>query len=103
MDSVSREGKDGQELVATAVPQKGSSGKFAIDKCLELIEENGGGDGKVFVKTDQERSIQFLVKDIVDSRKEGPSLRNLLCKAAGATGGLREGSRRWRKGSGRSS
>ena len=57
--------------LATAVPQKGASGRFATDKCIEFFEENGDGDAKVIIKTDQEPSIEYLVQDIIDTRKEG--------------------------------
>ena len=51
---------------ATAVPQKGASGTFSADKCLEFVEENGEEDNRFLIKTDQEPSIQDLVKDIID-------------------------------------
>ena len=57
--------------LATAVPQKGASGRFATDKCIEFFEENGDGDAKIIIKTDQEPSIEYLVQDIIDARKEG--------------------------------
>ena len=57
--------------LATAVPQKGASGRFATDKCIEFFEENGDGDSTVIIKTDQEISIEYLVQDIIDARKEG--------------------------------
>ena len=60
--------------MATAVPTKGASGRFATDKCVEFMEENGDGDNPVIVKSDQERSIQFLVKDLIDQRKEGKTI-----------------------------
>ena len=59
---------------ATAVPQKGASGRFATDKCVEFFQENGDGGGKVIIKTDQEPSIQYLENDMVDSRREGRTI-----------------------------
>ena len=32
---------------ATAVPTKGSSGKFAVDKSLEFLEENGDSNNRI--------------------------------------------------------
>ena len=52
--------------MATAVPNKGASGRFATDKCLEVMEENGDGDNNVVVKKDQEPSMEYLFKDIRD-------------------------------------
>ena len=56
---------------ARADPQKGASGRFSADKCLEFVQENGDEDNRVLIKTDQEPSIQYLVKDIIDLKKEG--------------------------------
>ena len=60
--------------MATAVPNKGASGRFATDKCLEFMEEDGDGDNNVIVKNDQEPSIQYLFKDMRDQRPEWRSM-----------------------------
>ena len=39
--------------MATAIPNKGSTGKFGVDKCLEFFEENGGAQGTIIIKSDQ--------------------------------------------------
>ena len=70
---VGRERMSGMRM-ATAVPTKGSTGKFALDKCLEYIDENGDREGTIIVKTDQESSAKFLVKEVVERRKEGKTL-----------------------------
>ena len=57
--------------MATAVPTKGASGKFSVDKCLEFIDENGDRENRIVVKTDQEPSIQYLINDLVSDRSEG--------------------------------
>ena len=57
--------------LATAVPRKGASGRFATDKCIEFFEENGDGDATIIIRTDQEPSIEYLVQDIIEARKEG--------------------------------
>ena len=55
---VGRERNSGMQF-ATAVPTKGSSGKFSVDKVLEYIEEAGDSNNSIIVKNDQEVSIQF--------------------------------------------
>ena len=45
--------------MATAVPTKGSSGMFSVDKCLEFIQELGDAEGRIIVKNDQEPSMQY--------------------------------------------
>ena len=84
---------------ATAVPQKGASGRFATDKCMEFFEENGHGEGKVIIKTDQEPSTQYLVKDIVDTRKEGRTIvEESPVKSSGSNGVVERSSGSRRRG-----
>ena len=59
---------------ATTVPVKGSLGRFAVDKALEFIYELGDTGNRVIVKTDQEPSIQYFVKDLVEAREEGRTI-----------------------------
>ncbi len=54
---VGRERSTGSNF-AVAVPTKGASGKFTVDKAIEYMEESGDQLGKGNVKTDQEPSIQ---------------------------------------------
>ena len=58
-------------VMATAVPEKGSQGKFAVDKVEEMLEEVGDRNQTVIVKTDQEPAIECLIKDLVEARVEG--------------------------------
>ena len=60
--------------MATAVPMKGGTGRFAVDKCNDFIEEMGDREGTIIVKTDQEPSIEYLIKGIVEQRPEGRTI-----------------------------
>ena len=72
---------------ATTVPTKGASGKFAVDKAIEYMEEIGDHTSKVIVKTDQEPSIQFFVKDLIESRPEGQTIvEESPVKSSGSNG-----------------
>ncbi len=72
---------------ATTVPTKGASGKFAVDKAIEYMEEIGDHKSKVIVKTDQEPSIQFFVKDLIESRPEGQTIvEESPVKSSGSNG-----------------
>ena len=57
-----------------AVPTKGSSGKFVVDKALEFVEEVGDAKEKIILKTDQEPSIQYFIKDFMEQREEGRTI-----------------------------
>ena len=59
---------------ATMVPSKGGTGKAAADKCCEFFEESRYQATKVLVETDQEESIKYLVRDIVNLREERRTL-----------------------------
>ena len=77
---------------ATAVPTKGASGKFASDKAVEFMEEVGDRATKVILKSDQEPSIKFLVKDIIDSRPEGQTVtEESPVKSSGSNGVVERG------------
>ena len=60
--------------MAAVVPEKGARGIYATDKCLEFIAENGDAQGDIIVKTDQEPSSQYLIKDLLEQRAEGKTI-----------------------------
>ena len=77
---------------ATAVLTKGASGKFAVDKALNLLEEVGDMTSKVIVKTDQEPSIQYFVKDLIESRPQGQTvIEESPVKSSGSNGVVERG------------
>ena len=64
--------------MATVLPFKGSTGKFAADKVMEFIAECGNSSGDIIVKTDQEAVIAHLVKDIVLERGDEKGCRTIV-------------------------
>ena len=64
---VGRERVTGMTM-ATVVPVKGTSGQFAVLKVLEFLRQCGAEEVEVIIKTDQEPSIDALVKDVVKAR-----------------------------------
>ena len=80
---------------ATSVPTKGSSGKFAVDRALELIAEVGDTDGQIVIKNDQEPGIQYFIKDLVESRASGRThLEESPGKSSGSNGVVERGGTR---------
>ncbi len=74
------------------MPTKGASGKFAVDKAIEFMEEIGDHTWKVIVKTDQEPSIQYFVKDMIDSRPAGQTVvEESPVKSSGSNGVVERG------------
>ena len=59
---------------ATAVPTKGSIGRFAVDEAIDFMTELGDATGRALVKTDQEPAIKTFVKDLVAAREEGRTI-----------------------------
>ena len=59
--------------MATAVPTKGSTRRFSVDKVLDYLEV-GDRNSQVIMKTDQEPSITSLIDDVVAAREEGRSI-----------------------------
>ena len=79
---------------ATAVPTKGSSGKFAVGKALEFLADVGDMDGQIIIRNDQEPSINILSRIWWRAGfRGGPTLRSPQLKAAGAMGWLKRGYR----------
>ena len=80
--------RDSKSWMAAAVPMKRmSSGKYIADKCLEFIAENGDTERDIIVKTDQEPSIQYLIKDLVESRNDGKTIvEESPVKSSGSNG-----------------
>jgi hypothetical protein len=79
--------RSSKSWMATAVPTKGSSGRFSVDEFLEFVDENGDLEGRILVKTDQEPSIAYLVKDVVAAREEGQTvIEESLVKSSGSNG-----------------
>ena len=75
-----------------AAPTKGASGKFSSDRAVELMEEIGDRSTKVIVKTDQQPSIKYLVKDIVGTRPEGQTVvEESPAKSSGSNGRVERG------------
>eukprot|EP00973_Karenia_brevis_P009954 1345236-Karenia_brevis.AAC.1 len=56
--------------MATTVPQKGGRGMFAIDKCLDFIDENGDAKVDILIKNDTEESMKLLVRCIQEERPD---------------------------------
>ena len=79
-----------KSYMATTVPMKGGIGKFATDKCLEFIEENGDKVRDIIVKTDQEPSIEYLIKDLVGDRIQGKTLVEEAPKRSNGSNGVVE-------------
>ena len=72
---------------ATAMPTKGSSGKLFVDKVSEYIEEAGDSNNSIIVKNDQEPSMQYFIKDLIESRPDNKTiLEESPVKSSGSNG-----------------
>ncbi len=87
MDDSSVDGRISKAWMATAVPNRGASPRFAIDRWLEFAEGNGDGDNNVSVKDDQETSIHYVFSDIRDQRPEGTTIpEESVVRSSGSNG-----------------
>ena len=72
---------------AVAVPTKGSSGRFAVDKAIDFIEEVGDKANPIIVKNNQDVSIKYFIHDLVEAREEGRTiLEESPVKSSGSNG-----------------
>ena len=62
-----------------------------MDRCSVFIEENGDRDNHFVVKTDQEPSIEYLIKDLIEHRKSGEIPQESRVKSSGIDGVLERG------------
>ena len=77
---------------ATSVLTKGASGKLAVDRALEFIAEVGDIDAQIRIENDQEPSIQYFTKDLVESRESRRSiLEESPVKSSGSNGVVERG------------
>ena len=77
---------------ATSVPTKRSSGKLAVDRALEFIAEVADINGQIIIENDQEPSIQYFIKDLMESRESGRSiLEESPVKSNGSNGVVERG------------
>jgi hypothetical protein len=74
---VGRERTAGMSM-ATILPSKGSTGKFAPDKVLEFLVERGSQAGDIITKSDREVAVAFLVKDSVLERGDEKGCRTIV-------------------------
>eukprot|EP00973_Karenia_brevis_P095773 12429052-Karenia_brevis.AAC.1 len=56
--------------MATTVSNKGGTGRFARDKCLDFIRECRDQEIEILLKSDQEAGVEFVIEEIVDARTE---------------------------------
>eukprot|EP00973_Karenia_brevis_P028067 3865025-Karenia_brevis.AAC.1 len=54
--------------MATTVPQKGGRRMFAIDKCLDFIDENGDAKMDILIKGDTAEAMKLLARCIQEER-----------------------------------
>eukprot|EP00973_Karenia_brevis_P007133 967390-Karenia_brevis.AAC.1 len=60
--------------MATTVPQKGGRGMFAIEKCLDFVDENGDAKVDMLIKSDTEEAMKLLVRSIQEERHESKTV-----------------------------
>eukprot|EP00973_Karenia_brevis_P073040 10144004-Karenia_brevis.AAC.1 len=60
--------------MATAVPQKGGRGMFAVDSCLDFIHENGDAKVDILVKSDTEEAMRLLIRSMQEERNESKTV-----------------------------
>ena len=73
---VGRERATGMSM-ASVLPTKGSTGKFAADRVMNYLAECRNLSGDIIVKADQESAAAYLVKDIVLERGDEKGCRTI--------------------------
>eukprot|EP00973_Karenia_brevis_P091083 12405735-Karenia_brevis.AAC.1 len=66
--------------MATTVPQKVGRGMFAIDKCLDFVDENGDAKVDILIKSDTEGAMRLLVRNSQEERHESKTVVEEMLK-----------------------
>eukprot|EP00973_Karenia_brevis_P090107 12401040-Karenia_brevis.AAC.1 len=73
--------------MATTVPQKDGRGMFAIDRCIDFIEEVGDSKRDILIKSDAEEAMRMLMRCLQEER---PDVKRVVeeapTKVKGSTG-----------------
>eukprot|EP00973_Karenia_brevis_P053277 7405631-Karenia_brevis.AAC.1 len=56
--------------MATTVPQKGGRGTFAVDRCIDFIEEVGDSKRDILITSDTEEAMRMLMRCLQQERPE---------------------------------
>ena len=76
-------------VMATAVPTKGTTGRFEVDKMEEMIEEVGDTNVAMIVKTDQENAVRHVINKLVEAREDGRTIvEESPVQSSGSNGGV---------------
>eukprot|EP00973_Karenia_brevis_P053951 7493833-Karenia_brevis.AAC.1 len=70
MDSFWWEERKTGAIMATTVPQKGGRGMFAVDRCIDFIDEVGDSKRDILIKSDTEEAMRMLMRYVKDERPE---------------------------------
>ena len=76
--------------MATAIPSKGGSGAYSVDKCVEFIEANGEKDAAIIIRSDQEASMQILVQEIIVNRNQARTVVEVSPSQSSGSNGVVE-------------
>eukprot|EP00973_Karenia_brevis_P047735 6625679-Karenia_brevis.AAC.1 len=61
-------------MMATAVTHKGGRGGFAVDRCLDSLDENGDSQNSILANSDAEESMRFFVQSDKEDRPGGKTV-----------------------------
>eukprot|EP00973_Karenia_brevis_P044534 6169071-Karenia_brevis.AAC.1 len=66
---VGKERKTGA-IMATTVPHKDGRGMFAVDRCIDFIDEVGDSKRDILIKSDSGEATRMLMRYVKDERPE---------------------------------
>ena len=75
---------------AVVAPSKGSTGRYATQMILELINECGDKGRDIILKTDQEPAIKFVVDDVCVNRTGARTVKEVSPKGSKGSNGIVE-------------
>eukprot|EP00973_Karenia_brevis_P064248 8928123-Karenia_brevis.AAC.1 len=76
--------------MATTVPQKGGRGMFAVDRCMDFIDEVGDSKRDILIKSDTEKAMRMLMRCVKEERPEVKTLIEEAPKKVKGSNGVLE-------------
>eukprot|EP00973_Karenia_brevis_P082174 11391910-Karenia_brevis.AAC.1 len=86
---VGKERKTGA-IMAPIVPQKGGRGMFAVERCIDFIDEVGDSKRDILVKSDTEEAMRILMRCVKDERLDGKTVVEEAPKKVKGSNGIVE-------------
>eukprot|EP00973_Karenia_brevis_P064971 9022824-Karenia_brevis.AAC.1 len=76
--------------MAATAPQNGGRGMFAVDRCMDFIDEAGDSNRDILIKSDTEEVMRMLMRCVKEERRDVKTLIEETPKRVKGSNGIVE-------------